>query len=213
MRSKGYTYRDLQRAFVGCAVVITVIVYIWAFNIISASKQLHVRAVAANQPNQKPPSLASEQNDDREGLLETTQAAQSETTPIVTVPIANEFGYRKQVLQRACSMLHAIEKVKKTGTFEELVMLHRLIQDVHVKIDGVADKDDCIPERYGKGGHSGNPVFKLEGPALKNSGAEGLLVCLPPKCGTTNYQKALAPLKVNFDEDKMKPQSIQVDCS
>ena len=65
-----------------------------------------------------------------------------------------------------------VEKVKKTGTFEELVMLHRLIQDVHVKIDGVADKDDCIPERYGKGGHSGNPVFKLEGPALKNSGMD-----------------------------------------
>lgn len=51
-------------------------------------------------------------------------------------------------------------------------MLHRLIQNVHVKIDGVADKDDCIPERYGKSGHSGNPVFKLEGAALKKSGMD-----------------------------------------
>jgi hypothetical protein len=69
-----------------------------------------------------------------------------------------------------------VEKVKKTGKFEELVMLHRLIQDVHVKIDGVPDKDDCIPERYGKGGHSGNPVFKLEGPALKNSGMDLMIL-------------------------------------
>ncbi|CBY14415.1 unnamed protein product [Oikopleura dioica] len=108
-------------------------------------------------------------------------------------------------------MAQNIEKVKKTGTFEELVMLHRLIQNVHVKIDGVADKDDCNPERYGKSGHSGNPVFKLEGAALKKSGADGLLVCLPPKCGTTNYQKALAPLKVNFDEDEMKPSTVPED--
>ena len=35
-----------------------------------------------------------------------------------------------------------------------------------------------------------------------------MLVCLPPKCGTTNYQKALAPLKVKFDEDEMKPVSF-----
>ena len=25
-----------------------------------------------------------------------------------------------------------------------------------------------------------------------------LLLCLPPKCGTTNYQKALAPLEDGF---------------
>ena len=62
-----------------------------------------------------------------------------------------------------------VERIKKTGTFEELVALHRLIQDVHVKIDGLAATDDCIPERYGR---RGNPVFKVEGPAFKNSGMD-----------------------------------------
>ena len=52
--------------------------------------------------------LFSERNDDKEVLSETTEAAQAQTRPIVTVANFNEFGYRKQVLQRACSMLHAI---------------------------------------------------------------------------------------------------------
>lgn len=49
------------------------------------------------------------------------------------------------------------------------------------------DKRTCNPPRRSKQ----NAVFQLENVKV--------LICLPPKCGTTNYQKALAPLIDGYD--------------
>ena len=71
-----------------------------------------------------------------------------------------------------------------TSFFYEIIINQGL--DVHSKWHH-KEKRQCKPPRRSKQ----NAIFKLDHMSL--------LICLPPKCGTTNYQKALAPLIDGFD--------------
>ena len=49
--------------------------------------------------------------------------------------LEKEFEYRRTVLKRACSVVGDLDRMSKNGTsFEELIRIHRLVQDLNQKL-------------------------------------------------------------------------------
>nr|AAT47832.1 N-acetylgalactosamine 4-O-sulfotransferase-like protein [Oikopleura dioica] len=89
------------------------------------------------------------------------------------------FEKRKIIYNRACKALPLIEEfVKNESSFEDLLKFHDQIHDVNFplpKIPEISCKTNVIPR---------SSVFNA-------SESMNLLICLPPKCGTSNWQKAI----------------------
>jgi hypothetical protein len=90
------------------------------------------------------------------------------------------FERRILIYERACSSLPLIQDVLKSNdtSFETLINLHAAVLDVNAPLPEVKQAK-CIPNNIIK-----SSVFNL-------TESMDLMICLPPKCGTSNWQQAL----------------------
>ena len=101
--------------------------------------------------------------------------------------VKETFQRRKLVYDRACSALPLIQDVLQSqyADFEALLALHDGIQDVTVPLPDFEERN-CIANKIFR-----SNVFDL-------TETMDLMICLPPKCGTTNWQKALGVHYLNL---------------
>ncbi|CBY35300.1 unnamed protein product [Oikopleura dioica] len=107
------------------------------------------------------------------------------------------FKHRRQVLRRGCSVIKKIQDLMSVGSFESLLHLHRTIYDVSQPIpDSWMKSGDCIPDNLPQSS------VRLVGDPFK------ILICLPPKCGTTNWQRGMNTLHYAISGKQREPESF-----
>ena len=96
---------------------------------------------------------------------------------------------RARIRRHGCQYIKLINKlVESNADLEELMSFHRAIYELKK------------PANYGEAG-SCRPPF-LNTSALRTLDKPwNILICLPPKCGTTNWQRAMTVLKMNYPTD------------
>ena len=92
------------------------------------------------------------------------------------------FEKRKKILKRSCLVKHRISQMKKSReiTFSDLLAFHRKVHTIDEELK--IDDEKCGP-RF-PGGNRG--VYDIPG--------KKILACLVPKCASTTFTRALAPL-------------------
>ena len=97
------------------------------------------------------------------------------------------FQNRKIIMRRGCQFLEHIQKLMDENTsYEDLLEFHSIIHNVSVDVKTVKkflNKRPCSTSVFR---HSGVRVI---GAPYK------IMICLPPKCGTTNWQKGMNVLQ------------------
>ena len=95
--------------------------------------------------------------------------------------VAEKMNRKRKILERGCSMIATLYEMSQNGTsYENLLTWHARIHDLNYKLSPSNEK--CYPPlRLPK------TIF-YQVPGEKSTS----LFCLPPKCGTTSYQRALS---------------------
>ena len=97
------------------------------------------------------------------------------------------FETRRLVMRRGCQFLEHIEKLMTEDTsYEDLLEFHSIIHNVSIRIQSIKqflNKKSCQISTLH---HSG---VRMIGPPYN------IMICLPPKCGTTNWQKGMNVLQ------------------
>ena len=101
--------------------------------------------------------------------------------------ISEKMERKRKILERGCSMVHSLFEMSQNGTFEDLLTWHTRIHNLSYPLaNHRAPSEKCFPPLQ-------NPDVNLilyRVPATMRPYSTALF-CLPPKCGTTSYQRAL----------------------
>jgi hypothetical protein len=100
-------------------------------------------------------------------------------------------------MRRGCSVIQKIQDQMTVGSFESLMQLHRTIYDVSQPIPEAWKKSgDCAPDNLPQSS------VRLVADPFK------ILICLPPKCGTTNWQRGMNTLHFAINGKKREPETF-----
>ena len=100
--------------------------------------------------------------------------------------ISEKIERKHRILKRGCSMMRSLFEMSQNGTsYENLITWHARIHDLNYPLGESQSNEDCFPPLQSP---NTNLVFYRVPDKGPNTAA---LFCLPPKCGTTSYQKAL----------------------
>ena len=95
--------------------------------------------------------------------------------------VAEKMNRKRKILERGCSMIGTLFEISQNGTaYEDLLTWHARIHDVNYKLSPSNEK--CFPPLQ----YSNTILYQVPGEKSTS------LFCLPPKCGTTSYQRALS---------------------
>ena len=102
--------------------------------------------------------------------------------------ISEKMERKRRILERGCSMVHSLFEMSQNGTsYEDLLTWHSRIHDLSYPLaNHRAPSENCFPPLQ-------NPDVNLilyQVPVTMRPHSTALF-CLPPKCGTTSYQRAL----------------------
>ena len=95
--------------------------------------------------------------------------------------VAEKMNRKRKILERGCSMIGTLFEISQNGTaYEDLLTWHARIHDLNYKLSSSNEK--CFPPLQ----YSNTILYQVPGEKSTS------LFCLPPKCGTTSYQRALS---------------------
>ena len=102
--------------------------------------------------------------------------------------ISEKMERKRKILERGCSMVHSLFEMSQNGTsYEDLLTWHSRIHDLNYPLaDHRAPKEKCFPPLQ----VPDENLILIQVPE-KIHPLSTALFCLPPKCGTTSYQRAL----------------------
>ena len=105
------------------------------------------------------------------------------------------FAKRKLILDLACENIDTIVKLKHSGSsLEELINFHKKIYNLDYNYFKKLKHNMCKSPKRRK-----TNIFRVK----------NLLACLPPKSGTTNFQRSLAILEAG-GVDNVKPEDLEI---
>ena len=95
--------------------------------------------------------------------------------------VAERMNRKRKILERGCSMIATLFEMSQNGTsYEDLLTWHARIHDLDYQLTPSDEK--CYPPLQ----YPTTILYHVP------SGGSMSLFCLPPKCGTTSYQRALS---------------------
>ena len=95
--------------------------------------------------------------------------------------VAERMNRKRKILERGCSMIATLFEMSQNGTsYEDLLTWHARIHDLDYQLSPSDEK--CYPPLQ----YPTTILYHVP------SGGSMSLFCLPPKCGTTSYQRALS---------------------
>ena len=102
--------------------------------------------------------------------------------------ISEKMERKRKILERGCSMMHSLFEMSQNGTsYEDLLTWHSRIHDLNYPLaDHRAPNEKCFPPLQ-----LPDVNLILYQVPKKIHPISTALFCLPPKCGTTSYQRAL----------------------
>ena len=114
------------------------------------------------------------------------------------IRVSEKMNRKLEILKRGCSTMHSLFQMSQNGTsYEDLFTWHSRIHDLSYPLaPHLAPDENCYPPLQIPDESSILYQVPVNGP---NSIA---LFCLPPKCGTTSYQKALVQHVTNVLVEK-----------
>lgn len=96
---------------------------------------------------------------------------------------------RARIRRHGCHYIKLInDLIESNAGLDELMSFHRAIYELKQ------------PENYDRAG-SCRPPFLNTSSLRTLDKPWNILICLPPKCGTTNWQRAMTVLKMNYPDD------------
>ena len=108
------------------------------------------------------------------------------------------FAKRRLILELACENIDTIVKLKHSkSALEELINFHKKIYSLDYNYFNKLKHSPCKSPKRRK-----TNIFRVKR-------FTDLLACLPPKSGTTNFQRALAILEAG-GVDKVKPEDLEI---
>ena len=111
--------------------------------------------------------------------------------------LLQDFMMRRKILDRACQVIDRLKMMRYTAAVEDLFDVHRKVQDVDYPIDRIKQLNNLHPR---SGPWSVEPKAGEQG-IVRTVRAQKVVYCVPPKCGTTNWQRGM---QVLLDIDKQK---------
>ena len=100
------------------------------------------------------------------------------------IKIDEKFERKRIILRRGCSIIKTLDEISKNGSdFKSLLEIHENVQNLTKYLQ--PDSRPCYPPL--KKSNAGIMTYVLDTKSDKSD-----LFCLPLKCGTTSYQRALA---------------------
>ena len=110
---------------------------------------------------------------------------------IVPINLEKVFENRRIIMKRGCKFLKHIESLMTDpkSTFEELLKFHYFIHNTSAKIEQhqkLMNKEECDTTYTS---YSGVRVI---------GSPYNIMICLPPKCGTTNWQRGMNVLQARI---------------
>ncbi|CAG5098004.1 Oidioi.mRNA.OKI2018_I69.XSR.g15326.t1.cds [Oikopleura dioica] len=101
-------------------------------------------------------------------------------------------------MRKSCSVLPELEALaqNETKTFEDLIFFHRRIHDTNF-VSSVSKNVHHCSSNVNRKSH----VFDITSPL-------NLMICLPPKCGTTNWQRAMSAVYLNHTQKNYNPKEL-----
>ena len=95
--------------------------------------------------------------------------------------VADKMNHKRRILERGCLMIESLFRMSQNGTsYEDLLTWHARIHDLDYHLSPSNEK--CYPALQ----YSTTMLYHVPGEKSTS------LFCLPPKCGTTSYQRALS---------------------
>ena len=112
--------------------------------------------------------------------------------------ISEKMERKRKILERGCSMMHSLFEMSQNGTsYDDLLTWHSRIHDLSLPLaPHLAPNEKCYPPLQSPDANSILYQVPVNGPSST------ALFCLPPKCGTTSYQKALVQHVTNVLVEK-----------
>jgi hypothetical protein len=110
---------------------------------------------------------------------------------IVAINLEKVFENRRIIMKRGCKFLKHIESLMThpKSTFEELLKFHYFIHNTSARIEehqNFMNKKECDTPNQNQSGVRvvGSPY--------------NIIICLPPKCGTSNWQRGMNVLQAKI---------------
>ena len=103
--------------------------------------------------------------------------------------VTADFEKRAKIYHHGCKYLDKIEQLMKNAQLDELLDFHTKIYNLEVPM--VTDQKDC---QYVH--HNMTSIRFLDNYSIA--------MCLPPKCGTTNWQKSLIALEKHIPMEEIE---------
>ena len=176
---------------VGCAIILVIFGNFWE----SLSSQLYEPSVVeiipvTTQPDYNVTEVLIESKLPKAGTIKEDQL-NTEGKVSQHLEVSEKMELKRKILERGCSMMHSLFEMSQNGTsYEDLLTWHTRIHDLNYPLASHrAPSEKCYPPLQIP---DVNLVF-YQVPASGPTGAptSTALFCLPPKCGTTSYQRAL----------------------
>ena len=119
-------------------------------------------------------------------LWATISSELSEPSIVEFIPeketVSEKMERKRKILQRGCSMISTLFEMSTNGTaYDDLLTWHARIHDLDYSLSP-SDDENCYPPLT----YWNQIIYLVPGEPEKS------LFCLPPKCGTTSYQRALS---------------------
>ena len=172
----------------GCAIILVIFGNFWG----SLSSQLSEPSVVQLIPVTLEPTttvvqaIPIKQNESQTEEKDFEKSEDEETTE--KLEISEKMERKRKILERGCSMVHSLFEMSQNGTsFEDLLTWHTRIHDLSYPLaNHRAPSEKCFPPLQ----YPDVNLILYQVPAKMRPQSTALF-CLPPKCGTTSYQRAL----------------------